>query len=112
LIEVTDAAGIQRNDRQVVALVGRYAVIGTGRHKVIVQHADGSTSATDQVVRVVLDDQAFVDLGVRPDAETSMLSGKRVVATGRLVAPVNREGPGARPDPTHWLVDIESVVER
>ncbi|MBA3459135.1 MAG: hypothetical protein H0T46_04180 [Deltaproteobacteria bacterium] len=112
MIEVRDAAGIQRNDRQVVALVGRYAVISTGRHMVIVEHADGSTSSTNQVVRVVLDDMAWVDLRVRPEPEMTALTGKRVVATGRLIARSTREGPGAHPDPSPTLVDIESVVEQ
>lgn len=114
VIEVKDAAGIQSNDGQVIALVGRYAVISTGRHKVMYEQDDGSTGATNQLVRLVLDDKTNVDLWVRPDEEMEALTDKTVVATGRLIARSTRRpgGPGAQPDPGPSLVDIKSIVEQ
>lgn len=111
VIEVMDAAGIAANDGKVVTLVGHYRVVHTGRHQIMYELPDGTTGATNEVVRLVLADHTNVDLWVRPDEEMEALVDKVVHATGRLVARSERKGPGAKPDAGPSLVDIQTVVE-
>jgi hypothetical protein len=110
MTQVKDAAGIASNDGQVVELVGRYAVVDTGRHKIMYEREDGSTGATNKVVRLVLADLTNVDLWVRPEEEMADLTGKTVVATGKMIAKSTRKGPGAQPDPGPTLVEITKIV--
>jgi hypothetical protein len=106
---VKDAASIEAHTGVVVEAIGRYAVIGTGRHKVMRTLPDGSTVASTSVVRLGLDGGAWIELWVRPDAEMKKLKDKTVIVTGKLIAPAARTGPGARPDPAPSLVEITSI---
>jgi hypothetical protein len=110
VIEVMDAAGIAQHDGKVVTLVGHYRVVSTGRHQIMHTLPDGSTVASSAVVRLVLSDRTNVDLWVRPDEEMDELEDKVVRATGRLLASPTRTGPGAQPDPSPSLLDIQTIV--
>lgn len=93
-----------------VMVVGKYEIVDTGRHKVAYTKPDGSTGMTNKVVRIGFHDGHGVDLWVRPDAEQKQLSGKMVIAKGKLIA----EGGGgvegaAAMDAAPSLVQITSV---
>lgn len=88
---------------------GTYAVLSTGRHKIMYTRADGSTGATNKVVQLELDGGGALDLWVRP-ADEHALAGKRVVAIGRLVPPTTEVEGAAAPDAQPSLVEIRSVA--
>lgn len=106
---VRDAASVAQHSGQVVEAVGRYAILSTGRHKVMRTLPDGSTVATTTVVRLGLDGDVWVNLWIRPDAEMKQLKDQTVVVTGKLVAAPAATGPGARPDPAPSLVEISEI---
>ncbi|MBK9030716.1 MAG: hypothetical protein IPL61_05150 [Myxococcales bacterium] len=88
---------------------GTYAVVTTGRHKIMYTRADGSSAATNKVVRLELDGGA-IDLWVRPDDEMTALTGKRVVAIGKLIGPSAAQPGAAAPDARPSLVEISSIT--
>lgn len=90
---------------------GTYAVLSTGRHKIMYTRADGSTGATNKVVQLELDGGGALDLWVRPEDEHAhALAGERVVAIGRLVPPTAEVEGAAAPDAQPSLVEIRSVT--
>lgn len=88
---------------------GTYAVLSTGRHKIMYTRADGSTGATNKVARLELDGGGALDLWVRPEDEHA-LAGKRVVVIGKLVPPTTGVAGAAAPDARPSLVEIRSVA--
>ncbi len=89
---------------------GTYAVLSTGRHKIMYTRADGSTGATNKVARLELDGGGALDLWVRPDDELAALGGKRAVVIGKLVPPTAGVAGAAAPDARPSLVEITSVA--
>lgn len=89
---------------------GTYAVLSTGRHKIMYTRADGSTGSTNKVAQLALDGGGAIDLWVRPDDELATLGGKRVVVIGKLVPPAAEADGVAAPDAGPSLVEISSVA--
>jgi hypothetical protein len=108
---VATFADIHLHTGKQVFVVGRYEVQDTGRHKIAYTKPDGSTGMTNKVVRVAFHDGHGVDLWVRPDDEMKALSGKLVVASGKLIAAGEGIEGAAAPDASPSLVQIASVRE-
>lgn len=109
---VRDAAGVQSNDQAIVELVGRYSVTDLGRHKMAYTKPDGSTGMSNKLVKIGVEGDVWVSVGVRPADEMDALKGKTVVASGKLLAsPARKPGPGASPDPQPTLIEVKSIVE-
>ncbi len=89
---------------------GTYAVLSTGRHKIMYTRADGSTGSTNKVAQLTLDGGGAIDLWVRPDDELAAFGGKRVVVIGKLVPPAAEVDGAAAPDAGPSLVEISSVT--
>ncbi len=89
---------------------GTYAVLSTGRHKIMYTRADGSTGATNKVAQLALDGGGAIELWVRPDDELTSQGGKRVVVIGKLVPPAAEADGVAAPDAGPSLVEISSVA--
>ncbi len=104
------SADIDAHLNTVVEAHGTYAVLSTGRHKIMYTRADGSVGSTNKVARLELDGGGAVDLWVRPDDELTALGGKRVVVTGKLVPPTAGAPGAAAPDARPSLVEISAVV--
>jgi hypothetical protein len=88
---------------------GTYAVLSTGRHKII-HPRRRLDQRYQQVAQLALDGGGATILWVRPDDELATLGGKRVVVIGKLVPPAAEADGVAAPDGGPSLVEISSVA--
>lgn len=111
MTEVAKKADITTHDGKAVTVVGRYAVIQLGRHRLTSRLADGTELTGHRVAQLEFGDGGYVDLGVRPDDELDSLDGQRVSARGTLVAhPPRQPKHVAQPDSVPTLMDVEDVT--
>jgi hypothetical protein len=92
-----------------VEVHGTYSVLATGRHKIMYTRPDGSQASTNKLVRLELDGGA-IDLWARPDDEMAAMTGKRVVATGKLIGPTVPTPGAAAPEARPSLVEIATII--
>ncbi len=109
---VNTAGDISGHTGKVVQVQGTYTVQNLGGHALKIQQPDGGWKKVHQIALIKLSDGTFVELAERPDEELTRLGGKRVVATGKLIAAIEppSEPVMARPDALPRLAEISAIT--
>jgi len=103
---------VKAHDGEIVRAVGTYSVTNIAPRKVLKELPDGTVVQSSKVVGLVLEDESRIRLWLRPDDEMTALTGKRVMAIGKLRAKPPQPPPHvAAPSPAPELLDITELAE-